>query len=353
MRGLNNLGNTCYLNFILQILFNTAWFRDVFNEYVERIDPSERSHHPLYKTASAFQILMNQYHDTNVDACGLRDALQSFVQVFHQCHNQFGFGQQDGHEYLTFLMRSIHDSMYVERNMILSGAPASYGDRLEQQAIEAHRIDGSSTTERMLNGKHKGDQTCYDSSIFQVFSGQYRFQTQCRNTECEHVSKRFETLRWGEFPLGNPVLQDRNLLDVLKEYTSVTELEEKYECDKCAVRTNCFRRCTFWRLPEVLIISLKRGIHHFDRNSGRYLELKDDRKIQIPDTFDISTYCTAPRTNTSYELYATGNHFGATNGGHYYAQIKDGDKWKIANDEHIKEGRGPVEHVCLLFYRLN
>jgi ubiquitin C-terminal hydrolase len=297
------------------------------------------------------------YHDDAVEEPELRKALHQFVQIFHRCHNRFGFGQQDGHEYFMFLMRAIHDSMYSERTMVLSGKPVSHSDLLEQKAIETHRIDGSSTTELMLRPvTMSGDngRICYDSIIFQLFSGQYRFQTQCREPGCEHVSDRFETFRCCEVPIGSPDAESITLLDILSEYTSVTELEEAYECDKCQVRSKCYRRCTFWRLPEIFVISLKRGIHHYDRQSGHYLELKDNRQIQIPDLLDVSKYCSAPRDQTRYELYATGNHFGATHGGHYYAQIKDlaDGKWKIANDEHIEEGRPASEHVCLLFYRL-
>lgn len=353
MKGLSNLGNTCYLNFILQILFNTDKFRDTYKQYSDRVDP-ERYRHPLYKVTTALQALMDDYHDDKLQAQDLHKNLQQFVQIFHHCHSQFGFGQQDGHEYLTFLMRAIHDSMYLERQMVLTGKPMSHSDRLEDKAIEAHRIHGSSTTELMLNLNPVGDRTCYDSVIFQLFSGQYRFQTQCRTPGCEHVSDRFETFRCCEVPIGNPNTTSVTLLDVLSEYTSVTELEDAYECDKCKVRSKCYRRCTFWRLPEILVISLKRGVHHYDRQSGRYLELKDDRQVQVPNVLDLSGYCSAPRDQTQYELYATGNHYGATHGGHYYAQIKDREdgKWKIINDEQIKEGRGDLEHICLLFYRL-
>jgi ubiquitin C-terminal hydrolase len=350
MRGLSNLGNTCYLNFILQILFHTPTFRETFNHYAESTCHSE---HPLHSTAVAFHTLMTTYFKGRGPGT-LKQALRKFVASFHQNHEQFGVGQQDGHEYLTFLMRAIHDSMYSEGHLIPDGEAVSRADRLERKAIESHRVDGSSTTEMMLGAAGRAsDRTCYDSVIFQLFSGQYRFQTQCRNPDCMYVSDRFETFRCSEVPIGNPKKRNITLDDVLLEYSSVTELDTEYECDKCKVRTNCYRRQTFWRLPKILVINLKRAIHHFDKHT-RYRELKDNRMVKIPDTLDMSKYSTAPREHSTYKLYATGNHFGATNGGHYYAQIRDeAGNWTIANDEQIKDDVAPnMEHVCLLFYEL-
>lgn len=360
MKGLPNLGNTCYLNFILQILFNTPGFSEEFNKNYKMdfsslpLDP-QKGRHPLFPVASGLGALMEIYHDPEIDTSNIRYALSGFVDLFHKCHTKFGYGQQDGHEYLTFLFRAIHDTMYNKTYIEVTRPKhlSSY-DKLELAAIEAHRIDGSSTTELMLNRGNSYLATCYNSVVFQMFSGQYLFQTQCRNPECGYVSNRFETFRCCEVPIGNPDKKDINLHDVLREYTSVTELEDKYECDKCKVKTNSYRRCTFWRLPEVLILQLKRGVHHFDRESGNYYELKDERAVEIPDTLDMnSEYCSSARSRTKYSLYATGNHYGKTHGGHYYAQIKDNGKWYVVNDEQINEGNGPLQHVCLLFYRLN
>ena len=344
MRGLTNFGNTCYLNFILQVLLNTEEFTTLFKAH-----QAHQAHqaHPLYKIGLSLGRLIELYQNPTVSDNMLRRGLHEFIQVFRVCHQQFGHGQQDGHEYLTFLMRAIHDSMYIPRSMTVCGQAVTHSDRLELAAIQAHRIDGSSTTELMLNNTNS---ICYDSVIFQLFTGQYRFQTQCLNAECQYVSNRFETFRCCELPIGNPDKSMVELHDILTEYTAVSQLDEAYECDRCKERSKCYRRCTFWRLPPILVISLKRGLHHYE--DGRYHELKDTRMVNPPDVLDLTKFCTVPREHSRYELYATGNHMGATHGGHYYAQIKQGGKWKLADDDRIRDGQGPLEHICLLFYRL-
>lgn len=357
MHGLANLGNTCYLNFILQILFNTPDFLNQYIKYqTEALKSRDDCHrHPLWPILEGFnklQLVYTRHLEPNDPI--LNKALSDFVKLFFNCHSEFGMGGQgDGHEYLTFLLRTFHDVLYVKTHMKVYGTPNTYGDHMERQSIEDHRIHGSSTTELMLrsDSKSKSD-TCYNSIVFNMFSGQFRFQTQCRNSGCGYVSNRFETFRCCEIPIGNPDQSDVKLEDILTEFTGVTELDTDYECDKCKVRTKCYRRCSFWRMPTVLIISLKRGLHHY--KNGRYIELKDTRPVQAPEILDLSAWSTVTRPQMTYELYATGNHVGVTHGGHYYAQIKKDGVWHLINDHKVNviDSLQHPEHICLLFYHL-
>lgn len=346
MKGLNNFGNTCYLNSIIQILFNTPGFYEGYKKYASQI----HSDHPLHSTAIALYKLMINYHvieNTNPES--LRSDLISFIRSFNHSHQQYGFGagmQEDGHEYLMFLFRTIHDSMYREYELSYTGKSRTRSDKLEKISIESHRRDGSSTTELML--KENSPNVCYNSVIFELFTGQYRFETQCQNVTCEYVSNRFETFRCCEVPIGNEGEINVTLNQVLSEFASVTQLDDEYECDKCKVRNRSYRRCTFWRPPPILIINLKRTLY-FSKD-GAYHNIKDTRLVNVPLKLDLKDYCSAPRSNTSYELYATANHHGNSQGGHYYAQIREDGKWKIADDDQISEGVCDPIHAYLLFY---
>ena len=341
MRGLNNLGNTCYLNSIIQILFNTPAFYESFKSFAS----TNNNGHPLHNTSMNFYKLMIAYN-VDPDNGKLQTYLNQFVRQFKQSHDQFGFGQHDIHEYLTFLFRAIHDTMYLETVFNVTGDISNDGDKLEKISLESHRVNGSSTTELML--KANSNKLCYNSTIFSMFTGQYRFQTQCLNPKCRYISNRFETFRCCEIPVSNPDLNEVPFENIIRDFSSITQLEDDYECDKCKVRTKSYRRCTFWRLPDILVFSLKRTIAHV--KDGRYVEFKDNRKVLLPETIDLADYTSAPRSETKYKLYATGNHYGTPRGGHYYATILHENKWFVANDETIDQRNGDPSHAYLLFF---
>jgi ubiquitin carboxyl-terminal hydrolase 15 len=78
------------------------------------------------------------------------------------------------------------------------------------------------------------------------------------------------------------------------------------------------KKLDLWRLPEVLVIHLKRFSYtHFTRN-----KLETFVDFPISD-FDLSPYISdkSKQANIHYRLYAISNHYGNMGGGHYTASI--------------------------------
>lgn len=301
---------------------------------------------PMHKMVSDFYQLMSDYHDDDSSGETLTDSLKAFIHQFQICHRQFGYGQHDQHEYLTFLLRTIHDTINSPSNMTIypHAEQLPYADQLELDSIKSLRMEGMSLSTGNLDPEGK---LCYNSVVVEMFTGQYRSQTQCQNPDCRYISDRFECFRCCELPIGNRGRPTVSIGDILTEFVSVTQLDDGYECDRCKQKTRSKRRCTFWRLPEVLIFNLKR-INHDGRRLSR-----DSREVDADQELDMSAYLTAPRPESSrYELYATGNHLGTDRGGHCYAQIRTPDGWCTANDDRLITGLQPdARHSYLLFYR--
>ena len=89
-------------------------------------------------------------------------------------------------------------------------------------------------------------------------------------------------------------------------------------CPSCKTPRQAIKKLDLWRLPEILVIHLKR----FSYN--RYFKNKLETFVDFPvDELDFSTYIAHKNSEFSnrYMLYAISNHYGGLGGGHYTASI--------------------------------
>ncbi|KAK4337397.1 hypothetical protein RND71_043344 [Anisodus tanguticus] len=113
------------------------------------------------------------------------------------------------------------------------------------------------------------------------------------------------------------------LEDCLKIFTDkeILSLEDSWYCPKCKKPQKACKQLTIWRLPEILIIHLKRfSYKHCTRD-------KIDNFIEFPlYGLDLKNFCSSSQRNlenkTIYDLFAVINHFGGIYGGHYTATAK-------------------------------
>lgn len=90
-------------------------------------------------------------------------------------------------------------------------------------------------------------------------------------------------------------------------------------CPKCKEHRQASKKLDLWRLPEILVIHLKR--FSYNRTFKNKLETFVDFPIE---EFDLSTYTVHKSGNVShrYTLYAISNHYGGLGGGHYTAFVQ-------------------------------
>ncbi|KAL7124612.1 hypothetical protein ABFS83_14G060800 [Erythranthe nasuta] len=129
--------------------------------------------------------------------------------------------------------------------------------------------------------------------------------------------------------------------------------EDMWYCPQCEERRQASKKLDLWRLPEVLVIHLKRFSY------SRSMKHKLDTYVNFPlHDFDLTNYV-ANKNNTCrqiYELYALTNHYGGMGSGHYTAHIKltDENRWYNFDDSHItaineEEVKSAAAYV--LFYK--
>ncbi|XP_074276694.1 ubiquitin carboxyl-terminal hydrolase 5 [Silene latifolia] len=138
----------------------------------------------------------------------------------------------------------------------------------------------------------------------------------------------------------------------LREEPLVSE-PDMWKCPQCEERRQASKKLDLWRLPEVLVIHLKR----FSYN--RSLKHKLDTVVNFPlHDLDLTKYVANKNVSEPqlYELYALINHYGSMGSGHYTAHIKllDEIRWYNFDDSHImgiNEDEVKTNAAYVLFYR--
>eukprot|EP01018_Ginkgo_biloba_P013206 Gb_00769 [translate_table: standard] len=105
------------------------------------------------------------------------------------------------------------------------------------------------------------------------------------------------------------------LYTLLENYHTEEIIEDRY-CSSCKEQQPAIKKLDFWRMPEVLILSLKR----YDAYN-RKLDMFVDFPVHELDL----TKFVASNNGTqcyNYELFAVTNHYGKMGHGHYTADVK-------------------------------
>lgn len=128
--------------------------------------------------------------------------------------------------------------------------------------------------------------------------------------------------------------------------------EDMWYCPVCKKHCQASKKLDLWRLPEILVIHLKRFSY------SRYLKNKLETFVDFPiHDLDMSAYIDQKGAQSSnrYILYAISNHYGSMGGGHYTAFVHHGgDRWYDFDDSHvspISEDKIKTSAAYVLFYR--
>ncbi|KZV30566.1 Ubiquitin carboxyl-terminal hydrolase [Dorcoceras hygrometricum] len=128
--------------------------------------------------------------------------------------------------------------------------------------------------------------------------------------------------------------------------------EDMWYCPGCKKHCQASKKLDLWRLPEILVIHLKRFSY------SRYMKHKLETFVDFPiHDLDMSAYIDQKGRQSSnrYVLYAISNHYGSMGGGHYTAFVHHGgDRWYDFDDSHvspISEGKIKTSAAYVLFYR--
>ena len=101
--GLRNIGNTCFMNSILQPLLASPYLNDYFLNHFS----SERHHRSTRLAETYFELLKMCRNSSGsaVTPSAIKNAVSRTVSQFS------GYGQQDSQEFMRFLIDRMHDEL--------------------------------------------------------------------------------------------------------------------------------------------------------------------------------------------------------------------------------------------------
>lgn len=308
--GLANLGNTCFLNAVLQCFTHTiplvqgllscnhAMTCDCHSDDGFCVLCAFRDHVEVSLASTI----------TVVSPLKLVDNLSYFSSSFRR------YRQEDAHEFLQCFL-----------------------DRLESCC------NGSKTEHTTLSLQD-------DNFVKQGFGGCLISKLRCCN--CGHCSDTYEP----SIDLSLEIENVDSLQTALESFTKVEKIEDvdtKFTCENCKEEVLVEKQLMLEQAPSVTALHLKRF-----KNYGSYVE-KIDKYVEFPLELDLLPYTSGSRNNNQaelkYDLYAVVVHIGVSStSGHYYCFIRTApDTWYKFDDSKVMKVREDFvlsQEAYILFY---
>jgi ubiquitin carboxyl-terminal hydrolase 2/21 len=327
--GLENLGNTCFMNSIVQCLSHTKWFREFI--LLDHFRKTLNENKIQYIAINEFNKLVRGLWYEN--AVVTPKSFFHYLQVLSiKCGSgQFvGNQQHDSSELLVFLMDCFSESL---------------SQPIPDEFIEQTGLTGK---ELIMYNADKVWHSIFKSGISPIvdhFYSQSHVEITCSN--CKNVSYNNDPMSVLHLPI--PAIEDRvpTIYDCFDLLTNNETFDNQnlYKCESCNVESNAIRQEKIYKTSDHLIICFKR----FSKTGE-----KNIKPIHFPiDNLDISKYCVCQK-NTNYQLYAVSNHIGGSNGGHCFSYIESDGNWYEFNDIYvhlITKEKVLTNSAYVLFYK--
>ncbi len=326
--GLVNMGLTCYANATIQVLRQIPRLRwlltpglyDTLFTKDEDAKPRRAAQQAL--TISFAEIVQMLWQCSKGQSVRPGEFWKRVVPTVEDTMYEHlaRKAPHDSHEFFLFLLETIHEATAQEVDMrIVRPPPTTPQEHLVHGALVAWQREFSKEY----------------SPFVDLFFGLSHWQTCCQ--ECANITHRWESFNTLKvsIPAGGlgeqpPTLEQMFLNDL------AAETIEGYQCDKCAKKTQAKRFMRIWRLPQVLVVVIKRFTPDGRKIHTRMAPLKGGA---LDCRLLFSTSSPERAGVLDYTLQGIVDHHGSAGGGHYTAQARHSETgaWHLYDDEGVME----------------
>lgn len=399
IHGISNLGNTCYMNSVLQSLIASKYFSmylisdnfidtltnnikidtykkmcikrgiEPFTDEASIIKVPEDKINPIkiktisYQIARFMRCVWNNKETANIEPSSLKNIIGENIHIFKGCN------QHDAHELFTTLLSKIHDDTKTDVIMQFKIKDNQYNNIIKKNQtlvellksdintdIKKNKIDEfnkhldnhenenvylkfvSYWSKEMLKDKH--------SIVTDVFTGIIYEKNVC--DECKNKSYVFDKFTSLTLPIPNKNKDNSyDIYDCFNEYSKNEKIDDddnKYNCEKCNKKVSSMKQSFIWKLPICFAIHLSRFKSVVQKSSNsKIIGVQTSRNnaiIKYPiNDLNISTLLSPYTTteNVKYNLYGVIRQSGSLSGGHYTAICKNpyNNNWYLFNDSFV------------------
>ena len=276
LRGLDNIGNTCFMNSALQCLSNTSCLTKYFltKQFQSELNP-KTSHQIAEAYYNLLKALWLSPYQTQFSSLTPEQFRESFISI---AESFSGFRQQDSQEFLIYLLDKIHDDL----------------NRIVDKPYIAINKEGDNEPDECWRRYLSRD----DSIIVDLFHGQLKNRLCCLN--CGHINNNYEAFMM----LSLPIPQNKEKIVIT--YISLNFKIEKYEIefeeelDIEHIKSFCVNNIKDSNI-EIVILDKKCNIKTIINNYNEK-ELSDLIEDIIADKYQILVY---ERNDNEINVYAS------------------------------------------------
>ncbi|KAH6328179.1 ubiquitin carboxyl-terminal hydrolase [Parastagonospora nodorum] len=338
LRGLYNMGQTCFMSVILQTLVHNPFIRNFYLSEGHKQADCERE---ACVSCALDEMFVEFYSSDKNEGFGAASMLMGSWLAGEALA---GYQQQDAHEYMQFILNTLH--------LANGGSTDSDSD------------DCKCVVHQTFYGKLSSTVTC--DSCRNVTTAQDPYMDLSLDIKNQTKKRKMNADKGDDVPL--------DLRDCLERFTAKEKLgSAEYTCRNCDSPQNATKQLSIKRLPPVLAVHLKRFEHTKSTSS------KIETRVRFPIRLDINPYTTshqqilkkslkstgAPPTNyntntpvnsLTYELSSVIVHKGKIDSGHYVSYSREGNDWFMFDDSKVvlaSEAEVLAAEAYLLFYMVS